>query len=55
MNNPIVIGVDPVHEDREPLAFATALAELTGAPLIAVAAYPPTRSRAGSTLRSTTA
>ena len=40
MNNPIVIGVDPVHEDREPLAFATALAELTGAPLIAVAAYP---------------
>jgi nucleotide-binding universal stress UspA family protein len=40
MNNPIVVGVDPVHEDREPLAFAARLAEHTGAPLIAVAAYP---------------
>jgi nucleotide-binding universal stress UspA family protein len=40
MNNPIVVGVDPVHEDPEPLAFAAELAGLIGAPLIAVAAYP---------------
>ena len=47
MSNPIVVGVDPTHEDREPLAFAARLAELTGAPLVAVAGYPahviPTR------------
>ena len=40
MNSPIVVGVDPAHEDREPLAFAAELAQLTGAPLVAVAAYP---------------
>jgi nucleotide-binding universal stress UspA family protein len=40
MNSPIVVGVDPAHEDPEPLAFAAELAGVTGAPLIAVAAHP---------------
>jgi nucleotide-binding universal stress UspA family protein len=40
MNRPIVVGVDPVHEDPEPLALAALLAGLTGAPLVAVAAHP---------------
>jgi nucleotide-binding universal stress UspA family protein len=39
MTSPVVAGVDPAHDDREPLAFAAWLAELLGAPLVAVAAY----------------
>src|SRR5918995_2582560 len=40
MSTPIVVGVDPVREDTAPVDLAAVLGELTGAPVIAVAAYP---------------
>jgi nucleotide-binding universal stress UspA family protein len=40
MPKPIVVGVDPLREDPAPLALASVLGDLTGAPVIAVAAHP---------------
>ena len=40
MSHPLVVGVDPVREDPAPLALASLLGDLTGAPMIAVAAHP---------------
>lgn len=40
MPRPIIVGVDPVREDPAPLALASALAELDGAPVVAVASHP---------------
>jgi nucleotide-binding universal stress UspA family protein len=40
MNRPIVVGVDPVREDPAPLALASALGELTGARVVAIAVHP---------------
>ena len=40
MLTPIVVGIDPVREDNAPVDLAAALGELTGAPVIAVAAHP---------------
>ena len=40
MPRPIIVGVDPVREDPAPLALASALAELGGAPVVAVASHP---------------
>jgi nucleotide-binding universal stress UspA family protein len=40
MRSPIVVGVDAVREDPAPLALASMLGDLTGAPLIAIAAHP---------------
>jgi len=40
MSKLILVAVDPFREDPDPLALATVLAELTGRPLVAVAAYP---------------
>ena len=39
MTKPIVAGIDPLAPDRSPLLAAAALARLTGAPVVAVAAY----------------
>lgn len=40
MPHPVVVGVDPVREDPAPLGLAAMLGDLTGAPVIAVAAHP---------------
>jgi nucleotide-binding universal stress UspA family protein len=42
MPSPILVAVDPLREDPEPLAFASLLSELTGRRLVAVGAYPRT-------------
>ena len=39
MAKPILVGYDPVHEDRSPIEFGLALAHLTGAPLTIAAVY----------------
>ena len=39
MSNPILVGLDREREDDAPLAFGTATARLTGAPLTVLAAY----------------
>jgi nucleotide-binding universal stress UspA family protein len=39
MPTPIVIGLDPEREDTAPLIVGAAMARVTGAPLIALAAY----------------
>ena len=45
---PVVVGVDPLRIDLEPLALASELAALLSASVVAVAAYPhdPLRARA---------
>lgn len=40
MTPPIVVGVDPVRHDPEAPVLAALLARATGAPVVAVAAYP---------------
>jgi nucleotide-binding universal stress UspA family protein len=40
MRPPIVVGVDPVRHDPEAPVLAALLARVTGAPVVAVAAYP---------------
>lgn len=39
MTKPIIVGLDPLNEDEAPLHLANGLAQTTGAPLVAVAAY----------------
>ena len=39
MSNPIVVGLDPEREDTAPLILGAAIARITGAPLVALAAY----------------
>ena len=40
MTPPIVVGVDPLRHDPEAPVLAALLARATGAPVVAVAAYP---------------
>jgi nucleotide-binding universal stress UspA family protein len=40
MSNPIVVGVDPLHQDDSPLRLAAGLARMTGEPVVAIASYP---------------
>ena len=40
MTSPIVVGVDPLRHDPEAPVLAALLARATGAPVVAVAAYP---------------
>ena len=40
MPNPIIVGVDPQHQDDSQLRLAAALSRITGQPLVAVASYP---------------
>jgi nucleotide-binding universal stress UspA family protein len=40
MTKSIVVGVNPFHDDGGPVALAGLLARTTGAPVVAVAAYP---------------
>jgi nucleotide-binding universal stress UspA family protein len=40
MPKSIVVGVDPKRDDAAPLELASMLARVTGAPVVAVAAYP---------------
>ena len=40
MPAPIIAAYEPYTEDRAPVELALAAAELTGAPVIAVAVYP---------------
>ena len=37
--NPVVVGLDPERDDTAPLIVAASMARITGAPLIAIAAY----------------
>ncbi len=39
MSKPIIVALDPEHEDDAPLVAGTALAAVTGAPLLVVGAY----------------
>jgi nucleotide-binding universal stress UspA family protein len=39
MTKPIVVGLDPLHEDQAPFHLATGLARATGAPLVTVGSY----------------
>jgi nucleotide-binding universal stress UspA family protein len=40
MSRPVIVGVDPLRSEPAPLALASLLARLTGASVLAVAAYP---------------